>query len=72
MLYNIPARTGANLEPATVLRLAEIPNVMGIKESSGNMTQITELLTTARRRGSGCLRGMTGWRCRCWRWVGRG
>jgi 4-hydroxy-tetrahydrodipicolinate synthase len=47
MLYNIPGRTGANLEPATVLRLAEIPNVIGIKESSGNLAQITELLTIA-------------------------
>ena len=45
LLYNIPARTGANLEPATVLRLAEIPNIIGIKESSGNILQITELLT---------------------------
>ncbi|HVG26673.1 MAG TPA: 4-hydroxy-tetrahydrodipicolinate synthase [Acidobacteriaceae bacterium] len=45
MLYNIPGRTGVNLEPATVLRLAEIPNVVAIKESSGNMVQITELLT---------------------------
>ena len=45
MLYNIPARTGTNLEPATVLRLAEVPNIVGIKESSGNMTQITTLLT---------------------------
>jgi 4-hydroxy-tetrahydrodipicolinate synthase len=49
LLYNIPGRTGANLEPATVLRLAELPNVIGIKESSGNLTQITELLTTAPR-----------------------
>jgi len=47
LLYNIPGRTGANLEPATVLRLAELPNVIGIKESSGNLAQITELLTTA-------------------------
>ena len=47
MLYNIPPRTGANLEPATVLRLAEMPNIIGIKESSGNMVQITELLTSA-------------------------
>ena len=47
LLYNIPGRTGANLEPATVLRLAELKNVIGIKESSGNITQITELLTTA-------------------------
>lgn len=49
LLYNIPGRTGANLEPATVLRLAELPNVIGIKESSGNLAQITELLTTAPR-----------------------
>lgn len=47
LLYNIPGRTGVNLEPATVLRLAEVANVIGIKESSGNITQITELLTTA-------------------------
>jgi 4-hydroxy-tetrahydrodipicolinate synthase len=49
MLYNIPPRTGANLEPATVLRLAEIPNIVAIKESSGNIVQITELLTQAPR-----------------------
>lgn len=49
LLYNIPGRTGANLEPATVLRLAELPNVIGIKESSGNLAQITELLTSAPR-----------------------
>ena len=45
MLYNIPGRTGANLEPATVLRLAQIDNIVAIKESSGNIVQITELLT---------------------------
>ncbi len=49
LLYNIPSRTGANLEPATILRLAELRNVIGVKESSGNMTQITELITTAPR-----------------------
>ena len=49
MLYNIPGRTGANLEAATVLRLAEMPKVVGIKESSGNLTQITELITQAPR-----------------------
>jgi 4-hydroxy-tetrahydrodipicolinate synthase len=49
LLYNIPGRTGANLEPATVLRLAEISNIIGIKESSGNIIQITELTTTAPR-----------------------
>jgi 4-hydroxy-tetrahydrodipicolinate synthase len=45
LLYNIPSRTGVNLEPATVLRLAEVPNIVGVKESSGNPAQITELIT---------------------------
>jgi len=45
LLYNIPGRTGVNLEPATVLRLAEIKNIIGIKESSGVVTQITDLIT---------------------------
>lgn len=49
VLYNIPSRTGANLEPATVLRLTEVPNIIAIKESSGNMAQITELMTQAPR-----------------------
>jgi 4-hydroxy-tetrahydrodipicolinate synthase len=47
ILYNIPSRTATNLLPETVLRLAELPNIIGIKESSGNMGQITELLTHA-------------------------
>lgn len=47
LLYNIPGRTAANLEPATVLRLAELPNIIGIKESSGNLQQIGELLANA-------------------------
>jgi 4-hydroxy-tetrahydrodipicolinate synthase len=49
LLYNIPGRTGANLEPSTVLRLAELGNIIGVKESSGNIAQITELLTRAPR-----------------------
>ncbi len=44
LLYNIPSRTATNLEPATVARLAEEENIVGIKESSGNIAQITELL----------------------------
>ena len=64
LLYNIPGRTGANLEPATVLRLAELKNVIGVKESSGNIAQITELMTQLLRGISRCLREMTGWRCR--------
>ena len=49
LLYNIPSRTGVNLEPATVLRLAELRNIIGIKESSGNLQQITDLITRAPR-----------------------
>lgn len=49
LLYNIPSRTGVNLEPATVLRLAEATNIIGIKESSGNIAQITELISQAPR-----------------------
>lgn len=46
LLYNIPGRTGANLEPVTVARLAQIPNVIGVKESSGSVMQITEVLAS--------------------------
>lgn len=49
LLYNIPSRTGANLEPATVLRLSEEKNIIGIKESSGNIAQITELVNSLPR-----------------------
>ena len=48
VLYNIPGRSAANLEPATVLRLIEAaPNIEAVKESSGNLVQITELITRA-------------------------
>lgn len=44
VLYNVPGRTGANLEPATLARLAEVPNVVAVKEASGNMSQIADVL----------------------------
>ena len=43
VLYNVPGRTGCNIEPATVLRLSAIPNIVGVKEASGNITQIAEI-----------------------------
>ncbi|HTZ95195.1 MAG TPA: 4-hydroxy-tetrahydrodipicolinate synthase [Terriglobales bacterium] len=43
ILYNVPGRTSANLEPATLARLAEVPNIAGVKEASGNMSQIAEV-----------------------------
>jgi 4-hydroxy-tetrahydrodipicolinate synthase len=45
ILYNVPGRTGSNLEPSTLARLTEIPNIVGVKEASGNMTQIAEAIT---------------------------
>jgi 4-hydroxy-tetrahydrodipicolinate synthase len=44
VLYNVPGRTGSNLEPETVLRLAEIPNIVAIKEASGNLDQMMVIL----------------------------
>jgi 4-hydroxy-tetrahydrodipicolinate synthase len=44
ILYNVPGRTASNLEPATLARLAEIPNIVGVKEASGSMTQIAEVI----------------------------
>jgi 4-hydroxy-tetrahydrodipicolinate synthase len=43
ILYNVPGRTGANIEPSTLARLAEVPHIVGVKEASGNMTQIAEV-----------------------------
>jgi 4-hydroxy-tetrahydrodipicolinate synthase len=43
ILYNVPGRTGANIEPATLARLAEIPNIAGVKEASGNISQMAEV-----------------------------
>lgn len=43
MLYNIPGRTGQNLLPETVARLAEIPNIVAIKEASGNLDQASQV-----------------------------
>jgi 4-hydroxy-tetrahydrodipicolinate synthase len=43
IVYNVPGRTGCNIEAATVVRLASLPNVVGIKEASGNMTQMCEV-----------------------------
>ncbi len=44
VLYNVPGRTAANIEPATLTRLAKIHNIVAVKEASGNMTQIAEAL----------------------------
>ena len=44
ILYNVPGRTGCNLQPKTVAALAEHPNIVGIKEATGNMAQMVEIM----------------------------
>jgi 4-hydroxy-tetrahydrodipicolinate synthase len=44
IVYNVPGRTASNIEPATLGRLAEVPNIVGVKEASGNMAQIAEAI----------------------------
>ena len=44
VVYNVPGRTGVNVEPATLARLAPIPNIVGVKEASGNVTQMCEIV----------------------------
>jgi 4-hydroxy-tetrahydrodipicolinate synthase len=44
ILYNVPGRTGSNVLPETTLSLAEIPNIVAMKEASGNMEQIMEII----------------------------
>jgi 4-hydroxy-tetrahydrodipicolinate synthase len=44
VVYNIQGRTGINVEPVTLVRLAEIENIVGVKEASGNISQMAEIL----------------------------
>lgn len=43
ILYNVPSRTGLNIEPETCLELSKIPNIVGIKEASGNISQVAKI-----------------------------
>ena len=43
VVYNVPGRTGANLEPATLTRLTEVPNIIAVKEASGSVNQIADI-----------------------------
>src|ERR1035437_5985606 len=44
ILYNVPTRTNVNIDPATLRRLAEIDNIIGVKEASGNIAQMTQAI----------------------------
>ena len=48
ILYNVPSRTVTNLSAETVIRLSEIPNIIGVKEASGNMEQVAQIIHGAR------------------------
>jgi len=50
VLYNVPGRTGVNLEPGTLKRLAEVENIAGVKEASGNISQMSAILNTVPER----------------------
>ena len=43
IMYNVPSRTGCNLQPATVARLADHENIVAVKEASGNMAQVVDI-----------------------------
>lgn len=45
IVYSVQGRTGVNVEPATILRLSEIPGIAGVKEASGNISQIASILS---------------------------
>lgn len=45
IVYNVPPRTNVNILPDTIARLAEIPNIIGVKEASGDISQIAEIIT---------------------------
>ena len=56
ILYNVPGRTGSNMSIETTLELAELPNVVAVKEASGNMEQIMDIIRQ-RKPGFGVLSG---------------
>lgn len=60
VLYNIPARTGNALTPATVKRLAEIENIIGAKDSSGNFTNILGYIEAAKNKKNGKFYTLSG------------
>jgi 4-hydroxy-tetrahydrodipicolinate synthase len=57
LLYNVPGRTGCDMLPATVKRLAEIPNIAGLKEAHGTIARIRDLLALGLRRDFTLLSG---------------
>ena len=59
MVYNIPGRTASNILPATLARLAEIEQVVGVKEACGDIVQISEVVAALSAPTSPCSRATT-------------
>ena len=68
VVYNVPSRTGSNVDAATLLRLAEHPRIVAVKEASANLDQIMTILRD-RPAASRSSRATTPGRSRCWRSV---
>jgi len=60
IVYNVPSRTGRNIEPATIAELAEHPNIQGYKAASGDSAQISEVIERTRGTGLDVLSGDDG------------
>ena len=69
VVYNVPSRTGTNVEPATLLRLAEHPRIVGVKEASREPRPDRPDLPGAAARLRRASPATTPGRCRCWRWA---
>jgi 4-hydroxy-tetrahydrodipicolinate synthase len=51
LIYNIPGRTGRNIDPQTLIRLAEIENIIGLKDACGDITQTMDIIAGTKRKG---------------------
>lgn len=57
ILYNIPGRTGINMQPDTIIKLSKIPNIVGIKEASGSLDQVSEIIKGVKKKNFTVLSG---------------
>lgn len=51
LIYNIPGRTGKNIDPQTLIRLSEIDNIIGLKDACGDITQTMDIIAGTKRKG---------------------
>ncbi|MEM1578399.1 MAG: 4-hydroxy-tetrahydrodipicolinate synthase [Archaeoglobaceae archaeon] len=57
IIYNIPGRTGINISPQLMLKLSEIENIVGVKEASGNLKQISDIINLVKKKNFTVLSG---------------